>query len=484
MLAAVSFVLVIYAAIVVRSGLFNSVHAFGDTSTGTLLLGLLIFSAIVSVILGMWRYFSEPETEEEDRGLWTKTNIFYLTLLSFVVLTFISFWGITFPTVIQLTQGVKVNVASDTKNFFNVWSYPFTMILLLALGFCLNYKESEKEKHKKKLLAVAAITVITVFLRTGNFYVLNHNSPFFVSEPFIYKMIGSISLASIFPPMLYVLSSVYIYLTRSMKLTGLRPKVKGLGIAAVHFGVVFILFGAVISSTQTTSIDANIPLAAKGQVVDIGNGYGIKILDYSSHGLNERKYPGTAIAEVLADPLSVDGKTITISGKVTDTNPIKGHGTLVKLTDNSGSMWVVFQRENMTLPEDLGLTITGSIMSGFGNPVLIPTEVKDFTTSSKYNIQGVELEVYKDNKKIGRGTAEYLEGDSGGSGTMPMVDHNYEGTDVYVIFQGLSGSVVPLTLKIIPGINFTWIGVILFSFGIILIMAVKTRKGRLDIGRT
>jgi len=67
---------------------------------------------------------------------------------------------------------------------------------------------------------------------------------------------------------------------------------------------------------------------------------------------------------------------------------------------------------------------------------------------------------------------------------LPMVDPDYKGTDVYVIFQGMSGSVVPLTLKIIPGINFTWIGVIFFSVGIILIMAVKTRKGRLDIGRT
>ncbi|MDW7727976.1 MAG: cytochrome c biogenesis protein CcsA [Candidatus Methanoperedens sp.] len=477
MLAAISFALVVYAAIVVRSGLFNSVHAFGDASTGSLLLGLLIVSTIVPVALGLWRYFSEPEKEDENSGLWTKTNLFFITLLLLIILTFISFWGITFPTVIQITQGVKIGVASDTKNFFNIWSYPFTLVLLLALGFCLNYKESMKEKHKKELLAVAVITIFTMFLRTENFYVLDHNSPFFVSEPFIYKMIGSISLLSIFPPMLYAFASTYKYLSRFLKLPSLRPKVKGLGIAVVHFGVVFILFGAVISSTQTDTISANIPLAAKGQLVDVGGGYGIKILDYSSHGLTEKKYPGTPIAEVLADPSIADGKTVTISGKVTDTNPLEGHGTLVELTDSSGSMWIAFQVENITLPEDLGLTVTGSILPGFETPVINPTgEVKEFTVSSKYNIQGVDLEVYKDNKEIGSGTAEYLEGDTGGSGTLPMVDPDFKGTDVYVIFQGLSGSVVPLTLKIIPAINFTWIGIILFSVGIILIMAVKTRK--------
>jgi len=96
----------------------------------------------------MRRYFEEPDKVEEDRGFWNKTNIFYVSLLLFVVLAFISFWGITFPAFIQLTQGLKVGVASDTKNFFNVWSYPFTITLLLALGFCLNYNEKKRKNRK------------------------------------------------------------------------------------------------------------------------------------------------------------------------------------------------------------------------------------------------------------------------------------------------------------------------------------------------
>ena len=151
-LAVVSFILVLYAAIVVRSGIFNSVHAFGDSSTGTLLLVFIGITTLVSIILGLRRYFEEPDKLEEDRGFWNKTNIFYVTLLLFVVLAFISFWGISFPAFIQITQGLKVGVASDTKNFFNIWSYPFTIILLLALGFCLNYNEKEKEEQKKTLV--------------------------------------------------------------------------------------------------------------------------------------------------------------------------------------------------------------------------------------------------------------------------------------------------------------------------------------------
>lgn len=288
MLATVSFILVIYAAIVVRSGLFNSVHAFGETSTGTLLIISIVVTTLVSLGLGIKRYFEETDSAEEDRGFWNKTNIFYITLLVFVVLAFISFWGITFPVFIQLTQGLKVNVASDTKNFFNVLSYPFALILLIALGFCLNYKESLKKEQKKTLFVVLVFTILTMFLRTENFYVLDHNSPFWIREPGIYKMIGSISLISIFPPLIYALISVIEYLSGYLGATNMRVKTKGIGIGMIHIAVVLIILGAVISSTKTTNIgDINIPISAQGQIVDVGNDYRIRVVELSSRLLSD-----------------------------------------------------------------------------------------------------------------------------------------------------------------------------------------------------
>ncbi|MBE0520642.1 MAG: cytochrome c biogenesis protein CcsA [Candidatus Methanoperedenaceae archaeon] len=483
-LAAVTFILIIYAAIVVRSGLFNSVHAFGEATTGSLLLSLIFIISLVSLVLGMRRYLEEPDKVEEDKGIWNKTNIFYITLLIFVILAFISFWGISYPAFIQITQGIKVNVASDTKNFFNLWSYPFTILLLLALGFCLNYKESKKEAQKKTLFIVAGLSIITMFLRTDTFYVLDHNSPFWVSEPPIYKLIGSISVISIFPSLIYATAAIYQYFSGYMNISNMRVKMKGIGIAIVHIAVIFTLIGAIISSNFTyTNERINMPLEAKGILLNVGDGYGIKVVDYSTRSLVEATYPGTAIAEVLADPSSLEGKTVTISGKVTGLNPIEGHGTLVELTDNSGSMGVVFPSEIITLPDDLGLTVTGSIFTlpGFDKPVLSPIAVDEFTTSGTYRVQSVQLEVYQNGKKIGSGVAEYLEG-KGGSGTFPMIDPSLAllGGDVYVIFQGISGGTLPMTLKIIPTINLAWIGIILFAVGIIMIMAVKSKpKGRL-----
>ncbi|MCX9025494.1 MAG: hypothetical protein OIN85_05290, partial [Candidatus Methanoperedens sp.] len=403
---------------------------------------------------------------------------FYITLLLFVILAFISFWGITFPVFIQLTQGLKVNVASDTKNFFNIWSYPFTIILLLALGFCLSYKESDKKNQIQNLAAVAAISVIAMFLRTGNFYVLDHTSPFYVREPTLYKLIGSISLISIFPSLIYAAWAIVDRLREYLLIKSLRPRIKGIGIAAVHFGMVFIIFGAIISSTFTSTIDnINIPLTSKGELVDIGNGYGVKFIDLSTSSLtgNTQSSSGTPIADILNNPSSFEGTSVKISGQITNISSLEGHGTLVELTDNSGSMLAVFPG-NITETIGAGLTVTGNIMTGFAQPVLSVVDSGGPDTSNRYNVQNVKLEVYQNERLIGSGVAEYLSG-NGGSGTFPMVDRSITGTDVYVIFQGQSGGYIPLTLKIIPAVNFAWAGILLFAFGIILIMGTKSKTG-------
>jgi len=250
-----------------------------------------------------------------------------------------------------------------------------------------------------------------------------------------------------------------------------RVKIKGTGLAMVHAAVILILFGAVTSSNFTQTIETNIPIGAKGVKLDVGNNYAVKILNYSTRSLTEISYPGTPISEILAK--SPSGR-VKISGRVTNVNSLKSH-TFVELTDDTDSMWVVFPG-NITVPLNIGLTATGRIISNLGQPVLSVEDVDEFDIAGKYKVQSVALEVYNGDRKIGNGVAEYLEG-KGGSGTFPLVDSSITGTDVYVVFQGFGEGVVPLTLKIIPGIDFVWIGIVLFAVGIILIMSVKSKGG-------
>jgi len=445
----------------------------------------------------MKRYFEDTEIEEEDKGFWNKTNVFYITLLAFVVLAFVSFWGITYPVFIQITQGLKVNVASDTKNFFNVWSYPFTLVLLLALGFCLNYKESVKEKQKKTLFIVAALTILTMLPRTDNFYVLDHNSPFWTREPGVYKLIGSISILSIFPSLIYVTASVIEYLNRHMRSTNLRVRIKGIGMTMIHIAVVLIIFGSVISSIRTTSIEGiNIPTGAQGQLLDVGNGYGIRVVELSSRSLTDsNSASGTKILDVFSNPGGFSTNNVDIQGKVTEviytqteTPPIT-YTAYFKLDDGTGSIWVATQAaEPISIEQGSTRSAKGFLMSQFKSSSIDrtfdlvifsrPDDVGEAAgaDSGNYNVQSVKLEVYQGNNKIASDTAEYLQG-KGGSGTFPMVNPSLGllAGDVYVIFQGTGGGYIPLTLKIIPAVDLAWIGIILFAIGIILIMSVKTK---------
>ncbi|MCE8426679.1 MAG: cytochrome c biogenesis protein CcsA, partial [Candidatus Methanoperedens sp.] len=399
LLACVSFILVLYAAIVVRSGIFNSVHAFGEATTGTLLITSILIVAIVSGILAMKRYFEESETEEADPGFWTKTNVFYVTLLLFVVLAFISFWGITYPVFIQLTQGIKVNVASETKNFFNIWSYPFTILLLSALGFCLNYRESDKENQKRNLFIVLVFSILAMFPRTDGFYVLDHNSPFWAGEPPLYKLIGNISLLSIFPSIVYAVSSIIGYLQGYFRKVSAKVRIKGAGLTMIHLGVVFIIFGAVISSNLDTKIEGiNIPIGAKGQIIPVAGDYSIKIIDFSTRSLTETAaVSGTKISEIIENPGNFETGPVDIRGKVTSvvttnstTDPVT-YWTYFEINDDTGSIWAVVQTEKpITIQEGIQISVKGSLMGG----------IKSTTTNTTY-----DLIIFTDPENIGETAA-------------------------------------------------------------------------------
>jgi len=156
------------------------------------------------------------------------------------------------------------------------------------------------------------------------------------------------------------------------------------------------------------------------------------------------------------------------------------------MDDGTESMWVAAQAgEALNYQEGTELTIGGFLMTNFKSnstgmtyPLILfstPEQIiQGKAAAGKYQVQSVRLEVYQDNNKIGSGVAEYLNSQSG-SGTFPLVDSSITGTDVYVIFQGLGGGTVPLSLKIIPAVNFAWVGIVLFAIGIILIMAVRSK---------
>lgn len=484
--AAYSFSMIVYAALVTRSGLFNSVHAFGESDTGTYLLILTAILAIVPTAIVIWKY-QKNEKNENDRAemsmkeiffdVFEKNNLFYVTLIVFGLLAMISFWGITFPVIQQLLAGEKITMAPQTADFFNANSYPLVILLLLAAGFCLQYRKDNKLESIKTLGAVVIATVLLSFYKMTNFHVLDHTSPFFVSQPPLYRFLGEISVISLFPPMGYLMYAVLqtFYDDFNKYREKKRMLVKRSGMLLIHLGVVFIMLGAPISVSFGATSSLTLSPSLSGRQVDAGNGYSVMLSDIQTSA-SSGSFPGTPIKNILSNPLSYSGTNVEVSGKVVEKYDTDRY-SFITIDDGTGQLEIA--SGPVDLNKDEKIITSGMLMTDFVGQsrvypvILFSSDIRYLTESGGSDTQRVFLTVFKDGKKIGEGYSEYVTG-KGGSATHPLVIRKLTG-DIYILFQGMDGAgTIPITFKIIPLVNEVWLGIVFFSVGVAMIMLTNT----------
>jgi len=470
LLAIVSMLMIVYAALVTRSGIFESVHAFGDSSSGTMLIVFMIISLLAGGIPVVKRFFFEEDYPGENidsssvKGICSTSTLYYLTTVLFVILAFTSFWGITFPALIQQIEGVKVGVGTE---FFNIWGYPAIISLLILTGYCL-HREDNITSRKMALIVTVSATILFAFIDIDPaFHVMDHTNPFWTAQPPLYKLIGSVSLLSLFPPILYVLAVTIQRIVSDLRSATLssRALARRTGVNIIHMGMVLILFGAVMSASFTSTIGASVPTGQIGDYVELEGGYGLKITDYRIEG-----GPGDRITDVKQNPSAYPVAGIT--GTVSDIQRA-GIFLIFKLNDGSDSIWIASKDVEISPGEEV--SVSGSIMHDFESSStgqiydyilftenVVPAKSEDETSWKVY------IEVYKNGKVMGNGMAEYIQYKQGDA-THPMVDRSLT-KDVYAIFQGSKSGNIPLTIMIKPFVNEVWIGVIMFTLGMILIL--------------
>jgi cytochrome c-type biogenesis protein CcmF len=472
-LAIISMVMIVYAALVTRSGIFESVHAFGDSSSGTMFIVFIAAALLIVGISAGKRVFLENKEDFCQKGISDTPSVegisnistsFYLTTILLSFLAFISFWGITFPVLMQLFRDVKVGVGME---FFNIWGYPAIVLLLILLGYCMHREDNIKNKNMT-LFVIVVTTILFAFVDINPaFHVMNPNSPFWVSQPPLYKFIGSISLMSIFPPMLYVVAVIFERMTGDVRSSILKPKalVRKTGINIIHIGVVLILFGAIMSVTYESSFGADVQPDQIGEFVELGNGYSLQVLDYKIEG-----GPEDSISDVKRNLASYP--TARISGSVSNIQRA-GMFLIFQLSDGKESIWVASKEIDIS-PGDK-VSVSGGVMHNFeSNSTGIVYDFILFTDEVIHKDPGddisqkVHLRIYRNGNVIGDGKAEYIQYKQGDV-THPMVDHSLT-KDVYAIFQGTKSGSIPLTIKIKPFVNEVWIGVIMFLVGMVLII--------------
>ena len=159
-LIAASFILCIFGTYLTRSGVIQSVHAFGESLIGTFFLGFLIVSAIASFFLLVLRR-RELRGESELQGLIGREGAFLATNVLLVGMMLATLVGTLFPLISRVIAGREVTVGPA---FYNKVVAPMGMLLiaLMSLGPVLGYGEGAAKRFVRGLLVPAGIALLAV----------------------------------------------------------------------------------------------------------------------------------------------------------------------------------------------------------------------------------------------------------------------------------------------------------------------------------
>ncbi len=486
-LVSLSFALVVYATLVTRSGVFESVHAFVAGGAGPYLVVLAFLALAAPLSLGLIKYLrNEGEQTRKSKYLLNKTNIFYLAVLSFIALTFISFFGVTYPAMIKMLTGNKYGVGSS---FFNIWSYPFFIFIMLLAGLGLTFKTSRRDEAVREFMVFTGLTIVAAFIRPADGWnIVDYSAIISPQKPLLYTLIGSISALSFLPPSIYI---VYAVLKKSGETWKIKEKKYSIGVLGIHLGIVFIILGAVSSSLFTSELSGVLDLEDSATIVPatpaklhqmagawgvhVGEGmssFGVRLVDYREiPDIKEDQLLGMGVSEVIQNLDSTkEARQVMVYGVVGDVKTFQ-NVTVFSLTDGDKTLPVL-----SSFPVDSGdlLVVSGyphSFNGDMQNRFILAETVVDASDALIKLTKSAFIEVYRGNNLIGRGVTkleEYKDSDV----RRVMIDRGVF-RDVYVIFSGIEGDRLSLTIKLVPLMNILWFGVILFVGGIVMIIVSR-----------
>ena len=162
-----TFSLALLGTFLVRSGVLQSIHAFGDNTVGPYILGLIAVVLIGSTALIVSR-LDDLRSEKRIDSLVSRESVFLVNNLLLVALTAVIFWGTFFPLISELFTGNKASLAAP---WFDRYTTPLAILLVLftGIGPLLAWRRVSWASAKRVFrvpLVGAAITLVALALFT------------------------------------------------------------------------------------------------------------------------------------------------------------------------------------------------------------------------------------------------------------------------------------------------------------------------------
>jgi cytochrome c-type biogenesis protein CcmF len=302
-LVLISFVLVLYASFLTRSGILGetSVHAFTDLGMfWHLVVDVVIFLSItIYLLVSRWKELPITKKDEEtySREFWMFVGAVFLGLSCFhlVIVTSIPVWNEMF--------GTKLAPPADPVKHYNIIQASFAVVVTLLTGFTqfLKYKKTDVTRFFITtliyLVFAALITALVVYV-TG-----------------VYR------LHVVY--ILIMLGSVYSVLANAKILTeAFKGKIKLAGSAVAHIGFGLILIGALIAAGTSKVISENVSGEQYSEdFIKNKNDPRENVMMYRNQPVKIGKYIATYVGDSVSAPnhyFKVHYKMVDAAGKITE----------------------------------------------------------------------------------------------------------------------------------------------------------------------
>lgn len=294
-----SFLLVLYASFLTRSGILGdtSVHSFTDMGMfGHLILYNVVFAALaIYLIVVRWKDLPITTKDEEtySREFWMFIGALVVTVACIQVI-----FSTSVP-VFNKAFGTKFSPPIDAVKYYNQWQAPFAVLITLISGFSqyLKYKRTDPRKFYSSL--VSAI-IFSVVLTAGLVYV-----------------------ADIYTNTMYILitfSCLFAILSNATILyQAFGGKAKLAGSAIAHIGFALLILGALISAATNKPISLNANNFIPVKDFEKTEKPGENIMLYKNEPKKMGKYTVTYVSDTTVAPnttYELNFKVYDESGKV------------------------------------------------------------------------------------------------------------------------------------------------------------------------
>ncbi len=159
--------LAIMGTFLVRSGVLNSIHAFGGATLGVpfvVLIAALIAASIYLVVSRREMLRSEHRLD----SLLSREAVFLANNLVLVALCFVIFWGTYFPLISQALTGREASVGPP---WFDRYTVPLALVLVLlsGIGPVIAWRRATLANARRNFLVpiVVALLTLIVLLAAG-----------------------------------------------------------------------------------------------------------------------------------------------------------------------------------------------------------------------------------------------------------------------------------------------------------------------------